>query len=178
MQERLRVTMSGPRAVHLRRHDRIGHVEIFVASARVEALHVVAEARAAAVEEVAPGREGREHARHVVGRTPHEPERGLGPEPMEAPARGEILGRARHEPHVAVARPCRRLGEREGRVTLRGLRAIVGLGDSPDGLDERRVLGDVVHTLAVEIHRPPVPEARDVCVTAAHKRANLATGRR
>jgi hypothetical protein len=62
------------------------------------------------------------------------------------------------------------------RAPVAGLRAIVGLGDAPDRLDERRVLGDVVDALAVEIHGPPVPETRDIRVAATHERANLATG--
>jgi hypothetical protein len=178
MQKRLGVAVGGPRPVHLRRHNRVGHVEILVARARVEAHDVVAVARAGLVEEVPPARERGEYAGDVVGRAPHEPERRLGPEPMDAPAGAEVVRRARDEPHVAVARARRRIRERQRRIVRGGLGAVVGLGDSADGLDERRVLGDVVDALAVEVHRPPVPEARDVRVTAAHRRAHLATGRR
>ena len=142
----------------------------------MEAHDVVAEARAAAVEELAPGAERGEHAGDVVGRSPHEAERRLGPEAVDAPPRAEILRRARHEPHVAVPRAGRRIGEGERRVVRRGLRAVVGLGDAPDRLGERRVLGDVVDALAVEKHGPPVPETRDIRGAATHERANLATG--
>ncbi len=173
VQERLRVPMGGARSIHLGRHDRVGHVEIFVTGAGIEVLHVVAEARAGAVEEVPPCRKGRENARDVVGGAAHEPERRLGPEPMRAPPGAEVLRGARDEPHVAVPRARRRVGERQRRIALRGLRAVVGLGDPPDGLDERGVLGDVVDALAVEVHRPPVSEARDVRVTAAHRPLTL-----
>ena len=168
MQERLRMAMGGSRPVDLRRHDRVRHVEVLVARARVEEPHVVAIARAAAVEEVAPGRKRGENARDVIGRAPHETERRLGPEPMDAPPGAEVVRRARDEPHVAVARSRRGLRERQRGIVLGGLRAVVCLGDPPDRLDERRVLGDVVDALAVEVHRPPVPEARDVRVTTAH----------
>jgi len=125
-----------------------------------------------------PAREGREDARDVIGGAPHQTERRLGPEPMDSPPGAEVVRRARDEPHVAVARPRRGIDERQRRIVLGGLRAIVRLGDPSDRLDERRVLGDVVDTLTVEVHRPAVPETRDVRVAAAHKRGHLATGRR
>ena len=43
-------------------------------------------------------------------------------------------------------------------------------------LDERGMLGDVVDTLAVEIHGAAVPKTCDVRVPASHGRANVATG--
>ena len=85
--------------------------------------------------------------------------------------------------HMALCRaPGGRIDERRSpaRASARP-RQVVGRGDAPDRLGEGRVLGDVVDALAVEKHRAPVPQARDVVVTAAHRpswRGHLATPRR
>jgi hypothetical protein len=57
VEERLWMLVGGRAAVDLRGHDGVGDVEVLIARLRVEAQHVVAELRAAAVEELAPPRE-------------------------------------------------------------------------------------------------------------------------
>jgi hypothetical protein len=134
----------------------------------VEADDVVAEARAAAVEELSPAGEGAQHARHVIGRAPHEPEGGLRPQPVHASAPPEILGRARHQPHGAVPAAAGGVDVRRGFLDIGRAGQIEGLGHAPDGLGEGRMLGHVVHPLAVEEHGPAVPEAREIVIAAAH----------
>src|SRR5437667_2600393 len=173
MEERLRVAVGGARAVDLRRHDRVRDVQVFVAGVLVEARDVVAEARAAAVEEMPPGGKGREHARDVVGRPAHEPVRGLGPEAMDAPPRAEVVGRSRRQPHVGVPRAGDGIGVGQRWVVLGRLGTVVDLGDATDRLDERRMLGDIVDPLAVEEHRASVSKARDVRVPTPHRPPTL-----
>ena len=168
MQEGLGVPVRGRRAVHLRRDDRVGEVEILVARALVEAHHMVAEARAAPVEELSPGRERGEHAGDVVGRAPHEPVRRLGPEAVRAAPRAEVLGGARHEPHVAMTCPRHGIGVGQRGVGLDRAGALVDLGDVPDRLGESGVARDVFDPLAVEVHGAPIPQRGDVGGSRSH----------
>ena len=153
-------------AVDLRRHDRVGLVQVLVPGPLVEPDHVVAVLPAPAVEELAPAREAGEHRGHVVGRTPHEAVGALGPEPVDGPSASEILRGARDQPHRADPLAGGRI-EAGGNVGRRGGR-VVPLRDAPDRLGEGGMARHVVHALAVQEHGAPVTEAREIVGAPAH----------
>jgi len=167
IEKRLGLAVSRLRAVDLGRHDRVGEVEVLGARLLPELHDVVAELAAGPVEELAPRRERRDDGGDVVGRAPHEPVGRLGPEAVDAAADLEVVRAARDQPHRADA-PAR--GRIDGRGHVgRGGRPIVRLGDLADRLDERRVLGDVVHALAVEEDGASVAQRRDVGGAPTHR---------
>jgi hypothetical protein len=166
VQERLGVLVRRRRPVDLRRHDGVGDVEILVARLLVEAHDIVPELPAAPVEELAPAGEPGQHRGDMVGRAAHEPVGAFRPEPVNRTPAAEILGRARDEPHRADAAAAGGIdgGGRVGRAAG----GIVSLGDAPDRLREGRVRGDIGDALPVEEDRAAIPEAGQVLARRAH----------
>jgi hypothetical protein len=159
---RVFLLVRGLGAVDVGRGDDVGRIKIRLAEPGVVPHDIVREALPLPREEIRAHGESGDEARHVVRRAAHEAERGVGPEPVRAATRREILRRLRDEEALVdgLAGGRRRKGHHVA-VLGRG-REVVEMRDAPHGAVERRVLGDVRHPLPVDVDGPAVLEARDV----------------